>query len=221
VKLYSYYRSSSAWRVRIVLAWKGIDYTYAPVNLKPGVSEQLSEDFCAVNPMQQVPTLEWVHHGELVRITQSVAISEYLEETHPTPPLMPADPLSRARVRQIVELIASGIQPHQNTGTLSQVGRLASDGVAHAWAQDAIRRALPALDALVRLHGGQHTVGDSVSLADAFLVPQLYNARRFELDLSPYPKLVELDAHASSLEPFQRAHPDRQIDSPAPSAERR
>ena len=214
MKLYSYYRSSSAWRVRLVLSWKKLAYEYAAVNLAPGVSEQHAAEFSAVNPLKQIPTLEWAHGDEVVRLTQSVAICEYLEELHPEPALLPREPLARARVRQIVETVASGIQPLQNTGTLSEVTRLASADAARVWAENAIRKGLPALETFVRSHGGAHAVGDAITLADVFIVPQLYNARRFELDLSPYPKLVEIDARASALEAFVRAHPDNQIDAP-------
>jgi maleylpyruvate isomerase len=218
VKLYSYYRSTSAWRVRLVLSWKQIAFEYAAVNLAPGVSAQHSEEFSSVNPLRQVPTLEWTRGKELVRLTQSVAICEYLEELHPEPPLLPREPLARARVRQLVETVASGIQPLQNTGTLAEVTRLASADAARLWAENAIRKGLPALEAFVRSHGGAHAVGDDVTLADVFIVPQLYNARRFELDLSPYPKLLEIDARASALDAFVRAHPDSQIDSPTRTA---
>ena len=214
MKLYSYYRSSSAWRVRLVLAWKKLAHEYAAVNLAPGVSEQHAAEFSAVNPLNQVPTLEWNVGDEVVRLTQSVAICEYLEELHPEPSLLPREPLARARVRQIVETVASGIQPLQNTGTLAEVTRLASAEEARAWAANAISKGLPALETFVRSHGGVHAVGNAVTLADVFIVPQLYNARRFELDLSPYPKLVEIDGRASALDAFVRAHPDNQIDSP-------
>jgi maleylpyruvate isomerase len=220
MKLYSYYRSSSAWRVRLVLAWKKLPYEYAAVNLAPGISAQDSPEFLAVNPLKQVPTLEWARGEELVRLTQSVAICEYLEELHPEPALMPHEPLARARVRQIVETVASGIQPHQNTGTLAEVTRLTSAEGARVWAQNAILKGLPALETFVRTYGGAHAVGDTVTLADVYIVPQLFNARRFELDLSPYPRLVEVDARASLLDAFVRAHPDSQVDSPARAAAR-
>lgn len=214
MKLYSYYRSSSAWRVRIVLEWKGLAYEYAAVNLSPDVREQHADAFDTVNPQRQVPTLEWTENGKLVRLTQSVAIAEFLEERHPTPPLLPVDTLARARVRQLVEVITSGIQPHQNTGTLAAVGRFTSAENVREWARSAIARGLSALEVFARMYAGEHFAGDEVTLADAYLVPQMYNARRFEVDLSHYPKLIELDARASALPAFARAHPDRQIDAP-------
>jgi len=214
VKLYSYYRSSSAWRVRTVLEWKGLSYEYQAVNLAPGVSEQRAPEFAAVNPLQQVPTLEWADGERPIRLTQSVAIAEYLEETHPTPPLLPRAAVARARVRQVVELVTSGIQPLQNTATLAAVARLTTADGVREWAEGAIARGLAALETFAVAFGGLYTVGDDVTLADVFLVPQLYNARRFAVPLAPYPKLVEIDARASALPAFARAHPDRQIDSP-------
>lgn len=215
MKLYSYYRSSSAWRVRTVLELKGLPYEYHPTNLAPGVSEQRAPEFASVNPLRQVPTLEWVENGRVVRLTQSVAIAEYLEETHPDPPLLPPEPLARARVRQIVELVASGIQPLQNTGTLARVGEISTEHRVREWAQSFISRGLFALETFARASGGLFAVGDQVTLADVFIVPQLYNARRFDVSLAAYPKLVEIDARAAAIPAFERAHPDRQIDSPS------
>ncbi len=220
MKLYSYYRSSSAWRVRLVLELKGLAYEYHAVNLAPGVTEQHAPQFAAINPLRQIPTLEWTENGTIVRLTQSVAICEYLEETHPDPPLLPRSPLERAYVRQLVEAVASGIQPLQNTATLAGVGKLTTPDGVREWARAAIAKGLPALEAFTEAHGGRYAVGDAVTLADAYLVPQLYNARRFELDLAPYPKLLEVDARASELPAFQRAHPDRQPDCPASASSR-
>jgi maleylpyruvate isomerase len=215
VKLYSYYRSTSAWRVRIVLALKGLEYEYVAVNLTPGVSAQQERPFSDVNPFRQVPTLEWMDGGRVVRLSQSVAIAEYLEECHPAPPLFPRDTLARARVRQAVEAVNSGIQPHQNSATLSALGKLTGEAEVKEWTRNAITRGLEALEALASAHGGKHSVGDEVSLADAYLVPQLYNARRFDVDVDRYPKLLEVEARALTLDAFESAHPDRQPDSPA------
>jgi maleylpyruvate isomerase len=220
MKLYSYYRSSSAWRVRTVLELKGLPYDYHPVNLAPGVCEQRAPEFASINPLQQVPTLEWTENGRVHRLTQSVAIVEYLEELHPGPPLLPRAPFARALVRQIVELVASGIQPLQNTGTLAAVGGLTSPEGVRDWARSCISRGLSALETFARASGGLYAVGDEVTLADVFIVPQVYNARRFEVPLAAYPKVVEIDARACALPAFERAHPDRQIDSPANAAAR-
>src|SRR5262245_1519100 len=133
MKLYSYWRSTSAWRVRIALHAKGIAYDYQAVNLAPDVQAQTSEDYAQINPMQQVPTLEWAENGSMKRLTQSVAIIEYLEELKPEPALLPRAPLSRAHVREAVEIVNSGIQPFQNTWTLAEVRRLGGDAAAVPW----------------------------------------------------------------------------------------
>lgn len=213
-KLYSYYRSTSAWRVRIVLEYKGIHYIYAPVNLAPEVTEQDSEGYGSVNPFRQVPTLEW-HDGErLVRLAQSVAIAEYLEERHPTPALLPEGALARARVRRAVEIVNSGIQPHQNSRTVATLRGLTGEPQIAEWCRGAIARGLGALEVGAREHGGRFSVGDALSLADVFLVPQLYNARRFGVDPAPFPKLFEIEARAAVHPAFVRAHPDHQPDAP-------
>ncbi|HEX5659036.1 MAG TPA: maleylacetoacetate isomerase [Polyangiales bacterium] len=209
MRLYSYWRSSSAYRVRIVLALKAVPYEYVAVNLLPTICEQRSEAFAAINPMQQVPTLEWTDGS---RLTQSVAIVELLDELHPEPPLLPKQPLLRARVREIVELINSGIQPLQNTATLAELRRLGGEDAARSWAASALAQGLAALEA--RAQPGRFLVGDAPSLADVFLVPQLYNARRFGLALEAYPRLLAAEVAANALPAFQRARPEAQPDAP-------
>jgi maleylpyruvate isomerase len=215
VKLYSYWRSSSAWRVRIVLAWKAIPYEYVAVNLAPDAAESASESYAAVNVLGQVPTLEWTEAGRVVRLTQSVAIAEYLEERFPEPHFIPKGILERARVRQAVEIVNSGIQPLQNSATVAALRALSDEDGVRAWTRNSMTRGLAALESLALGHGAVFLVGDEPSLADACLVPQLYNARRFAVDLTPYPKLTEIEAATGSLEAFARAHPDQQPDAPA------
>jgi maleylpyruvate isomerase len=218
MKLYSYWRSSSSWRVRIVLAYKNIAYEYAAVNLAPNSAHHFSED-SAPNPLRQVPVLEWQEGERSLRLTQSVAIAEYLEERYPNPPLLPQAALARARVRQVVEIINSGIQPLHNSGTLADLRSLSDEERVQAFARSKIERGLSALEALALAHAGRFSVGDSPTLADVFLVPQLYVARRFRVELIPYPKLGEIEGALSSLPAFERAHPDRQPDAPgAPPA---
>jgi maleylpyruvate isomerase len=223
VKLYSYWRSTSAWRARIVLDYKGLAYDYVPVDLSPDVTEQESEEYASVNAYRQVPTLEWVEGESVVRLAQSVAIAEYLEERYPHPRLLPEGALARARVRRAVEIVNSGIQPHQNSRTLAALRQLTGEKEIAEWCLSAIARGLGALEMSARAHGGRFSVGNEPTLADVFLVPQLYNARRFGVDPAPFPNLFEIEARAAELPAFARAHPDRQPDAPAiaPSASAR
>jgi maleylpyruvate isomerase len=215
MKLYSYWRSSSAWRVRIVLNLKAIPYAYEAVNIAPGVSEQSGARYAAINPLRQVPTLEWEEAGTCVRVTQSVAIVEYLDERHPDPPLLPATPLVRARVREAVEIINAGTQPFQNTNVLTELRRLGGDEQAQRWAAGVIGDGLAALEARARLHAGRFLVGDAVTLADVFLIPQLYNARRYAVDVTGFSRLLDVEAQIQALEPFARARPEVQPDAVA------
>ena len=213
MKLYSYWRSTSAWRVRIALHAKRVEYDYHAVNLAPDVQAQTSEDYAQVNPLQQVPTLEWDEAGASVRLTQSVAIIEYLEESRPEPSLLPAAALQRARVREAVEIVNSGIQPFQNTWTLAEVRRLGGEGATLPWMTRALQRGLDALEVHAERFAGTCSVGDSVSLADLYLVPQLYHARRFGIDISRYPRLIAIDTHLSQLPAFFQARPEVQPDA--------
>lgn len=208
MRLYGYWRSSSAWRVRIALEWKGLAWENVPVHLVADGGQQHGPAHVARNPMRQVPVLE-LDDGRL--LSQSVAIVEYLEETHPTPALMPADPYRRAVVRQLVEIVNSGIQPLQNLRVLAAMEAAGVDRVA--WARQVIEPGLRALQDLARPHAGRFLVGDQPSLADVYLVPQLYNARRFGCDLVPLDLLTRVEQAAEGLPAFQRAHPDRQPDA--------
>ncbi len=214
MKLYSYWRSSSAWRVRTVLHVKGIAFEQGVVNLGPEARAHDTVAFEAVNAMRQIPVLEWNEAGRTLRLTQSVAIAEYLEQTHPTPPLLPVDLLLRARVREAVEIVCSGIQPLQNLGVLNRLRSLGGEAAATGWASEAIGLGLAALELHACAHGRGFSVGDQLSLADVFLVPQLYNARRYGVDLTGFPTLVAIDARLSALPAFALAHPDRQPDAP-------
>lgn len=214
MRLYSYWRSSASWRVRTVLALKGIEYEYVAVDIGPGAEAQDTAEYKELNALRQVPVLEWSEDGRTVRLTQSVAIAEYLDALVPVPPLLPSDPLNRARVREVVEIVASGVQPLQNNRVLKRVRELGGEGAVSAWAQDAIARGLAALEAHAALNAGMFCVGDAPTLADVFLVPQVYNANRFGVDVSAFPKIVELATRASALPAFVAAHPDRQLDTP-------
>lgn len=213
MRLYSYWRSSCSYRVRIALALKGIEAELHPVHLVADGGQQRASEYTAINPMQQVPALVLADGTTLV---QSLPIMEYLEEVFPQPPLLPADPIARARVRALAEVVNSGIQPVQNLSVLERVDELG--GSKWEWARHFIGRGLAALEATAQATSGRFLVGDAPTIADACLVPQLYNARRFELDLSLYPRLSAVDAECAMLEAFQVAHPDRQPDAPEDSA---
>lgn len=210
MKLYSYWRSSASWRVRIGLNYKGLAYDYVPVNLVREGGEQHKPEYHALNPMEQVPALE-LDDGRL--LSQSLAILEYLEETVAQPPLLPRDPYLRARCRQLAELVNAGIQPLQNTGPQQRLKALGVDEVA--WSRHFIAQGLTALAATAEPTAGKFLVGDAVTLADVCLVPQLYNARRFGVDLTQ-PSLALLgrvEAACLELAAFQLAQPDRQPDA--------
>ena len=213
MKLYGYYRSSASYRIRIILQTKGIGWEYRTILLSEG--EQSSESFKAVNPMGLVPVLDT---GEAV-LAQSPAIAEFLEEQHPEPALLPADPLGRARVREMMHTVGCDIHPLQNLGVLKYIKAAYSvdDDAIFAWCRKWIGRGFAAFEALAleRSADGQFSFGDALTLADVWLIPQLYNARRFELDLTSYPTIVSIDGHCQTLHAFEAAHPARQPDAPA------
>jgi maleylacetoacetate isomerase len=210
VVLYTYWRSSSAFRVRIALAHKKIDYQPVFVNLLEG--EQLTPQYAAHNPAGWVPTL--VLGGK--ELTESVALVELIEELVPDPPLFPKDPIARARVRALVETINAGTQPLQNTGVLKK----ASDDQAEraAWARHFIARGLATFEALLARYAadgvsGPFAYGASLGAADCYLVPQMYNARRFDLDLTPYPRVVAAERAALATPAVQASLPEKQGDA--------
>jgi maleylpyruvate isomerase len=213
MKLYSYWRSSCAWRVRIVLNLKQLEYDYVAVNIAPGVNEQQGAPYAAINRFQQVPTLEWTEASMTRRLTQSTAIIEYLDELRPDPPLLPRELLARARVREAVQIINSGIQPLQNTWIQQQLRELAGDASVSPFVQHVIGRGLTVLEAHAQIHAGRYSVGDAVTLADAHLVPQLYNARRSAIDLTPYTRLLAIERELETRPEFAGARPERQPDA--------
>jgi maleylpyruvate isomerase len=198
--------------VRIALNLKGLPYEYVPVHLVKDGGVQHSAAYRALNPMRTVPMLEFTDGGRVHHLSQSLAILEYLEERHPSPALLPAGPVLRARVRMLSEVVNSGIQPLQNLSVMQRIkGELKGDD--KAWAAHWIDRGLAALQALAQETAGRYCVGDSVSFADLCLVPQLYSARRFGVDLQPYELLTRVEAACASLPAFQAAHADRQSDA--------
>jgi maleylpyruvate isomerase len=210
--LYGYWRSSSSWRVRIGLNLKGLEWEYRAVNLKKG--EHRSEEHLVRNPTSQVPVLEVEDGGETRHLAQSMAILEWLDERFPSPPLLPPDDYGRARVRMLAEHVNSGIQPYQNQAPLLWLRSKIENG-DKMFVQHFIRFGLTALERAVRDGAGRFCHGDDVTLADVYLVPQLYGARRFDVDVAAYPTLLEIEAHCNELDAFRRADPAVQPDAPA------
>lgn len=211
IKLWSYWRSSCAYRVRIALGLKGLAFEYAAVHLLQGGGQQHRPEFVAKNPASQVPVLELDEDGETIRLVQSIAIIEYLDERFPEPPLLPASPRDRAHVRALAELVNSGIQPLQNTSTFDQ---LKKQGIAtEPWARHFIEKGLTALEQLAAARAGAFLFGDTPGLADVYLVPQLYNARRWLVPLAAFPTLTRAEANAQALPAFRAAVPEAQPDA--------
>ncbi|WP_269532126.1 maleylacetoacetate isomerase [Chitinimonas sp. BJYL2] len=210
--LYTYFRSSAAWRARIAMAIKGLDYTAVPVHLLKDGGQQHSADYHAVNPQGLIPAL--VDDGATV--SQSLAICEYLEERYPQPPLLPADLLARTQARSLAYAIACDIHPINNLRVLQYLkGTLGvSQESADDWYRHWIAVGFAGIEAeLARLGSLRFCVGDAVSLADICLVPQVFNARRFKLDLTPYPHIVAIDAHLMTLPAFADTQPAKQPDA--------
>jgi maleylacetoacetate isomerase len=209
--LYEYWRSSSSHRVRFALKYKGIAYDSVAVDLRQ--KEQHTPEHMDRSPLGVVPTL--VVDGRT--LTESVAILEYLEDAYPDPPLLPRDPWARARVRQLVQFVNSGIQPLQN---LVVVQRVSPDpAVQKGWAHFFIERGLSAFERILgdveREHlGGRHCVGDSLTLADVYLVPQVDGARRFEVPLEPFPRIRRAYEAAMQLESAVLSVAERQAGAP-------
>jgi len=202
--LYSYFRSTSSWRLRLVMAYKGVAYEYSPVNLLK--KEHLGEEFLKVNPMGQVPALRVGTHT----LTQSVSIFEYLEEAHPQTPLLPKDIFLRVKVRELAELINSGIHPVQNLGVLVRL----PEERRKEWARDTIQRGFQALEQLLPPGSPKFCVGNSVTWADICLVPQVFNANKFGVDMAEFPRISSITGHLEALPHFVTSHPHRQPDCP-------
>ncbi|MBO9353612.1 maleylacetoacetate isomerase [Bordetella petrii] len=213
MQLYSYFRSSAAYRVRIALNLKGLPYEYLGVHLLKDGGQQLSDNYRALNPAALVPTLV---DGETV-IGQSLAIIEYLDETHPQPALLPSDPAGRARVRGIAQAIACDTHPLNNLRVLKYLKRnlKVSDDAKNEWYRHWVDVGLSAVEAMLASSPatGRYCHGDSPGLADLCLVPQVYNARRFDCDLSAMPTVLRIDAACRELQAFDLADPAKQPDA--------
>jgi maleylacetoacetate isomerase len=213
LKLYGYWRSSAAYRVRIALELKGLTYESVPVHLVRDGGEQRKPAYRRVNPQGRVPALE--HDGRV--LTQSLAIIEYLDETWPEPALLPPTPAGRARVRALAQLVACDIHPLNNLRVLQYLeGKLgASEDGRSDWYRHWIMDGFEALESLLAGSGetGRYCHGDAPGLADVLLVPQVYNARRYRCDLAACPTITRIDQACSALPAFERARPERQSDA--------
>ena len=209
MKLYTYFRSSAAYRARIALNLKGIPYEMASIHLTRGGGQQHGAAFRAVNPQGRVPALTLDNGATLI---QSLAIIEYLDETHPAPPLLPADPVARAHVRAAAQVIACDIHPLNNTSPLFYLKNTLKQEqeTINAWYGHWVTVGFEALEALLR--PGPYSFGETVTLADVCLVPQVANARRFNVPLDAFPKIVAVDAACLKLAAFDRARPENQPD---------
>jgi maleylacetoacetate isomerase len=213
MKLYNYFRSSASFRVRIALNLKGLPYEYAVVHLTKGGGQQFAPEFRAINPDALIPVLD--DAGE--RLTQSLAIMEYLEETHPEPPLLPKAPLERAYVRAIALGIACEIHPLNNLRVLRYLVRdlKATDEQKDAWYRHWVEQGLASIEARLATGGkcGRYVLGDQVTLADVVIVPQIFNAKRFDCRLDHVPTVMRIFDHCMELPAFADAQPARQPDA--------
>src|SRR5690349_11029949 len=209
MKLHGYFRSSAAYRVRIALNLKGLSTEHLAHHLRKG--EQTAPDYLALNPQGLVPTLE---DGEGGVLTQSLAIVEWLDETHPTPPLLPLDALQRAKARAFALAVACDIHPVQNLKVLARLRQLGlPDAQVTDWAAWANREGLSACETLIANEAGPFCFGSVPTMADLCLVPQLSNARRFGVDVAAFPRLLQAEAAAKALPAFTDAAPERQSDA--------
>ena len=209
--LYSYYRSSASYRVRIAMNLKNIKFDYRPVHLLKNGGEQNQAEYRRLNPLGQVPCL--IHNDKPV--AQSMAIFEYLDLIVPKPNLFPHDPYERAVVVQICEIINSGIQPLQNTAVMIDLEKtygLSSEQRA-AWICNWNHRGLKALEDILKKTAGDHAFGDAITAADCFIVPQVFSANRYHVPLDAYPTVQRVYHAAEEIEPFVLAHPSRQPDA--------
>ena len=215
LKLYSYWRSSAAYRVRIALNLKRLPYEVVPVSLVDGGGMQHSPEFAQLNPQELVPVLRDGHRT----IRQSMAIIEYIDETWETPPLMPPTPRERARVRSLAQLVACDLHPLTNLRVLQYLERDMNVPAPEreVWVRHWVRLGLQAFEKMLAEtpSTGTFCEGDTPGLADCMLVPQVYNAQRFGVELAPYPTIRRITAECLAMDAFDAARPEKQPDAPA------
>jgi len=212
MQLFTYFRSSAAFRVRIALNLKELQYESKFINLAPGADEQFSPHYLELNPQGRIP---FIVDGD-VRLAQSSAIIEYLDEQYPHPKLLPGSIKARAVVRQLVNIIACDIHPLNNLSVLQKLKKdfSATQEQCDSWYRDWIQTGFAALEAQLKIHSGQYSVGDQVSMADVYLVPQVWNANRFKVDLRRFPTIVRVYNQCVTLDAFRKALPEMQKDNP-------
>lgn len=212
VKLYSYYRSSASYRVRIALNLKGIPFEYKAIHLVKDGGEQHTSDYKTLNPSAEIPTLIYGDHV----ISQSMAICLYLDDMVSENPLFSKEPFQKAKIIQACEIINSGIQPLQNLRVLQKLsGDYGfSEEQKNQWIRHWITLGFQGLEQIIKKTHGHFCFGDLPTAADAFLIPQVFNAYRFEVDMERFPNIKEVEEHCQNLEAFRMAHPDRQPDTP-------
>ncbi len=210
MKLYSYFRSSAAYRVRIALNLKGLPYEMEAIHLTKDGGRQHGAEFRAVNPAMRVPALV-LDNGEI--LTQSMAIIEYLDETHPNPPLLPSDPVRRAKVRAVAQAVACDIHPLNNLMSLQYLKRQLKHEQPEidAWYHHWVIEGFNAIETMI--NAAPYCFGSQVTLADICLVPQVFNARRLKVPLDRFPKIVAADAACLQLAAFDKARPENQPDA--------
>ncbi|KAI7901944.1 maleylacetoacetate isomerase [Cokeromyces recurvatus] len=206
--LFNYYRSSASWRIRIALEWKGVQYDYVPINLLN--KENFSEEYRKINPAQKLPAFT-TKDGDL--IAQSQSIIEYIEETYPERPMLPKCPVQKAYVREICQIIACDIHPLQNLGVLQRIGGDDQDKKME-WANTTVTLGFKALEARLEKLSGTYCVGDSITMADMFLVPMVGNANRWNVDMTQFPIISRIHKALSTLPEFIAASPQNQPDCP-------
>lgn len=215
MKLYGYWRSSAAYRVRIALNLKGISAEQLSVHLVRDGGEQHKAVYSALNPLELVPTLTLDDELDADALSQSLAIIEYLDEIHPQSPLLPASALERAHVRAMALTVACEIHPLNNLRVLQYLTQTlgVDEAAKNTWYHHWVASGFAALETLLVRHSGRYCFGDTVTLADLCLVPQVYNAMRFNVDLTPYPNIMRVWTECNQLEAFADAAPERQADA--------